>query len=243
MGSLPRQKEIWTFVENEKNSSYDHVKSLVNVILGPTLPSHTTLVIALQFILSDPSSFSSDLLVDLKSEPPPHLLSLAQVFLDICHSEQEAFLVFHSFVLHLHVPLTYNEDFIKKDVEFTLDLLKVQEPGLFDHLVSLELDGCSAFGPWFMAFFSNVLPFESLEGLYDIVIADEQKVLCYVCLSILVSIKFKIQTLSSASDVYEVLNEIDKYIDPNAIANTAVCLWERPILDQMNSHLIWDEED
>ncbi len=65
-------------------------------------------------------------------------------------------------------------------------------------------------------------------------IAGEDAILGYVGLSLLLSVKRKILKITVQQDFDDLVLNITKHIDPDAVANTAVNLWERPILDRMN---------
>ena len=87
---------------------------------------------------------------------------------------------------------------------------------------------------WFASYFSNVIPYDALQGIWDILIAGELQILGYVGLSLLLSLKRKILSLNSQDLFDQLIVQIEKYVDANAVVNTAINLWERPILDRMN---------
>lgn len=154
---------------------------------------------------------------------PQHLLFLSRAFIGISTGIIEAFLLFRGFVQRKTLLL-------ERQLKEMIDLVKIHDQSMYQELQSKKLDKCEM---WFESFYSNVLPYGTLEGIWDIVIAGEDSVLGYVGLSCLLSVKRKIVNLSQEEFDDLILN-INHYIDADAVANTAVNLWERPILDRMN---------
>ena len=50
-------------------------------------------------------------------------------------------------------------------------------------------------------------------------------------------------TLHTQAEFESLVANIAQFVDPDAIANTAVNLWERPILDRMNKDEIYSLSD
>jgi hypothetical protein len=69
-------------------------------------------------------------------------------------------------------------------------------------------------------------------------IAGESDVLTHVGLSLLLATKRRIMGLHDKHQFTELVQNIRQYVDPDAVANTAVGLWEKPFLDQMNNEEI-----
>lgn len=156
-------------------------------------------------------------------QSPLHYLYLARAFIGMATDITEAFLLFRGFV-------SRQTTTVEKHMVDLLELVKVHDLSLYQVLKVRKLDKCFM---WFKSFFSNVLPVLTLEGIWDIVIAGEDSVLGFVGLSCLLSVKKRI-LVSDQGEFDDLIDNISQYIDADAVANTAVNLWERPILDRMN---------
>jgi hypothetical protein len=156
-------------------------------------------------------------------QSPLHYLYLARAFIGMATDITDAFLLFRGFVCRQTTT-------VEKQIIDLLELVKIHDLSLYQVLKVRKLDKCFM---WFKSFFSNVLPVLTLEGIWDIVIAGEDSVLGFVGLSCLLSVKKRI-LMSDQVEFDDLIDNISQYIDADAVANTAVNLWERPILDRMN---------
>lgn len=155
---------------------------------------------------------------------PQHLMYLSRAFLEISNDSTQAFLLFRGFI-------TCQNTDVNVQIQNLIQLVKIHDFSLYKVLIGFKLEKCYM---WFKTFYANVLPVPTIEGIWDIVIAGQDSVLGYVGLSCFLSVKKRI--LKADQDVFDdLMDNIRNYIDADAVANTAVNLWERPILDRMNN--------
>lgn len=154
---------------------------------------------------------------------PQHLMYLSRAFLGISNDLTEAFLLFRGFITSQNIDLNVQ-------IQNLLQLVKIHDFSLYQVLIGFKLEKCYM---WFKTFYANVLPVPTIEGIWDIVIAGQDSVLGYVGLSCFLSVKKRILKVDQV-EFDDLLDNIRDYIDADAVANTAVNLWERPILDRMN---------
>jgi hypothetical protein len=215
---ISNYKSSWKFKFQEEESLLTTMQKLYN------LTDESADVLLVKAVLlqitnaKDPLELSKTL-----DHTPLHLLHLAKAFLGISMDMTEAFMLFRGFIQRTSAN-------VDKQLADLLDLVKIHDYSLYQVLKVRKLDKCFM---WFKTFYANVLPVVTLEGVWDIVIAGEESVLGFVGLSCLLSVKRKILVIDQ-KEFDDLIDNISNYIDADAVANTAVNLWERPILDRMN---------
>ncbi|RKO93676.1 hypothetical protein BDK51DRAFT_28016 [Blyttiomyces helicus] len=239
LGVVPLEKETWTFVDEQRVAQFEALKAAALVVhrtRGPSTADLTAntmcqmLAIHLDAGWADPAHMSEAL---------ENMLPVAQVLLEICDtSEVDAYWIFEFFVR------TYNpgvevvsrgREQIRIHIETASlkTLLKAHSPTLAAHVQTLRVDLDVACGSWFRTCFANVLPSHSLEGIWDILIGGAPLILTYLGLSLLLASRRKLEGARTAADFLSVIANIGRFVDVDAVASTAIDLWEKPVLDSM----------
>ncbi|KAI8588125.1 hypothetical protein BDZ88DRAFT_422587 [Geranomyces variabilis] len=189
-----------------------------------------------------------------------HLRALANTMLEVCDtSESDAYWLFESFVRRYNVsfsdapPATLPQpqkqqqklsqqhaveaDRIATEIGAMQNLLRTHNAPLLAHMLSfgqaLEVYCYS----WFRTYFASVVPPHCLEGIWDIFIGGAPGILSYLGLSLLLACKRKIEAVRSSRDLVKLFDQVERWVDMDAVANTAIDLWERPVLEGMTKDL------
>ncbi|KAJ3110101.1 TBC1 domain member 7 [Phlyctochytrium bullatum] len=112
-------------------------------------------------------------------------------------------------------------------------LVEKHDASIGTHLRSIGVSIENDFGKWFRILFAGMLSTTSLEGIWDIYIGGAQDILPFVGLSFLLASKKAILGLRSNEDFINFRSKIAKHVNLEAVASTAIDLWEKPILEAM----------
>ncbi|KAJ3043810.1 TBC1 domain member 7 [Rhizophlyctis rosea] len=161
--------------------------------------------------------------------------SLAATFLELCDEHPpDAYWLYESFMLRFNVLSTTNTQIQQTTPTALQTLLHSHQKFLADHLSSLNVDLGIVCQRWFHTYFACVLPPDCLTGIYDVLIGGAPAILAYVGLSLLLAGRRKLESARSLKEVQNIIDKISNYIDVDAVARTAIDLWERPILESMS---------
>ena len=195
-----------------------------------------------------------------KNDHPDYLLRIADALIEICDlEEQDALWIMCFLVKMLKIPLegrylshaqggndqrysgrlTHGKEnealTCEKNVMDMVQLMKSHAPELYQHLTGLEVDFHQACSPWFASLFAGWLDVHTLEGVWDIVIGGAPGLLPYIGLCLFISAKRKILDMQRGAQVVSFCQLIHQTVDTHAAAQSAIDLWERPLLLSMNS--------
>ncbi|KAJ3056520.1 TBC1 domain member 7 [Rhizophlyctis rosea] len=160
--------------------------------------------------------------------------SLAQAFLELCDDhEPTAFWLYTSFLTRFQVFHPESTQLLDTTATALTSLLNSHQKPLADHLAKLNVDLAVVCQSWFQTLFAGVLPPDCLTGIYDVLIGGAPAILAYTGLSLLLACRRKLESTRSAKEVQDVLDKISNYVDVDAVARTAIDMWERPILEGM----------
>ncbi|KAI8917292.1 hypothetical protein DFJ77DRAFT_459852 [Powellomyces hirtus] len=253
LGTISLAKEVWPFVDAQREEQFQDLKQCVAVLSRPSSATRpddnltaSTMVYMLLIQLDTRSPHHLSQAFTPTSLPSlSHLHALANMMLEVCDtSESDAYWLFESFVLKYNVSLPGHGPAIDAERERIMtemgalqNLLKAQNAPLLNHILSFGncLDVyCYS---WFRTYFANVLPPQSLEGIWDIFIGGAPGIFPYLGLSLLLACKRKIEAVRSATELVYLFTNVERVVDMDAVANTAIDLWERPVLEGMNKDL------
>ncbi|KAJ3186594.1 hypothetical protein HDU85_007414 [Gaertneriomyces sp. JEL0708] len=250
LGALPLHKDVWPFIEEQRQEQYRDLKHAVKY-LDPSQRNRDALTpeAMVRMLLIQLSDYSrreqtrriAPTRTNVPDEMSP-LLHLANTFHEICDvNEMDAYWLFAFFVRNFRVDTGIcqkdaddEKSRIHADIAALRTLLKTHNSGLLSHMDVLNLDWEQCFFSWFQAYFSNVLPSYCLEGLWDIILGGAPAILPYIALSLLIACRRKLEGAKSAQDFIKLCRQIDKFVDLDAVASTAIDLWEKPLLESMS---------
>ncbi|KAJ3169865.1 TBC1 domain member 7 [Geranomyces variabilis] len=189
-----------------------------------------------------------------------HLRALANTMLEVCDtSESDAYWLFESFVRRYNVsfsdapPATLPQpqkqrqklsqqhaveaERIATEIGAMQNLLRTHNAPLLAHMLSFG-QGLEVYCySWFRTYFASAVPPHCLEGIWDIFIGGAPGILSYLGLSLLLACKRKIEAVRSSRDLVKLFDQVERWVDMDAVANTAIDLWERPVLEGMTKDL------
>ncbi|KAI8900241.1 hypothetical protein BC833DRAFT_523771 [Globomyces pollinis-pini] len=239
LGILPVSTKAWSYVSNQRKEQYNLIKEATSILLNdPKMyfemmkEELTPKRLACMLIVELQPDSAYNVLQILESNPPEHLIRMAKTFLEICDDldEVDAFWMYLGFIVKLKVPL----DDQYKDIYDLQSLLNYHSTELCNHLKKLNIPLSQITTPWYKSYFCGVLNYQSLEGIFDIIIGGESAILPYIALSLFLACSRKLLACKSDKDVYNITNNISKHVDLYAVAQTSVDIWEKPLLDKMN---------
>ncbi|KAJ3159641.1 TBC1 domain member 7 [Geranomyces michiganensis] len=293
LGTNSVAKEVWPFVDRQREEQFDDLKRCVHVLLQQRLlpPQRrgerniplrgsnsgddlTAETMVYMLLIQLGNGRSQRQLAQTLSSPalPPHLShlrALANTMLEVCDtSESDAYWLFESFVRRYNVsvsdaphtglqppppPLllqqqhkqqnhhpqhpTSGADRISTEIGAMQNLLRTHNAPLLAHILSFG-QGLDAYCySWFRTYFASVVPPHCLEGIWDIFIGGAPGILSYLGLSLLLACKRKIEAVRSRNDLVKLFDQVERVVDMDAVANTAIDLWERPVLEGMTKDL------
>ncbi|KAJ3406378.1 TBC1 domain member 7 [Chytriomyces hyalinus] len=157
---------------------------------------------------------------------PQYLYAIADCILEICDGhEADAFWIFKMFIAKLDVTQDPSGYALKKS-GVLLDLLRTHNQPLADHLNSIGVRKDCLTG-WYLSYYANVMPAHCIEGIWDATISGDGELLDYLGLSILVACKRRIESCRSEQDFLRLLPQIQDSVNVDAVAVTAVSVWEK----------------
>ncbi|KAI8819912.1 uncharacterized protein EV422DRAFT_532735 [Fimicolochytrium jonesii] len=129
------------------------------------------------------------------------------------------------------------EDRISMEIGALSTLLKTHNEELLTHILSLGRPLSTYCYAWFRTYFASVVPPHCLEGVWDILIGGAPGILPYLGLSVFLASKRKILAVRTSAQLVELLSQVENIVDMDAVANTAIDMWERPVLEGMSKEL------
>jgi hypothetical protein len=217
-GVLPPLKDAWDFIQYQQLQEF---KDLSHFMQSSSEFTPLDLVKMILFSNSIEPHFAES----------SHLLPLAAAFIDMCPSNCEAFFIFRALITKLHIPI-HGEFHVEKDIQSMINLISKHEPEIYQKCTRLSVNFHHLCRFWFQSFFSTILRSENLESIWDIVIAGEYPLLCYVGLGLMISVKHRILNAETKQDIEYILSRIRDYIDSDFATNTAINIWEIPLLEK-----------
>ena len=209
-GCLPVCRETWEFVANEHREQYADVRRAAQFLfsngvawkqgLNPEQLVQLTLVAAGKYRWFAQEAF--------RREELPTLKALADVFLEYCEDEGDAFWIFERFLR--------GQDLLKQDffegssrvyaqVNQLSRLLKAHDSEFFEalRLKGVELDEFAV--RWFRSYFAESLSSSALERIFDLIIVGHPSIVVFVALCILLKFKSKILHMKTSHEVKQLL--------------------------------------
>ncbi|TPX57940.1 hypothetical protein SpCBS45565_g06594 [Spizellomyces sp. 'palustris'] len=250
LGTLPLSKDVWPFVEEQRAEQYRDLKECVKYLGGRDKELTPNVMVGMLLVQSDTrpphklaEGFSASSFGNLS-----HLHGIANTMLEICDgNEPDAFWLFDGFVRRFHISVLEEsnekdgreEERIRTEICVLANLLKTQNERLLDHILSF---GSGLDHYCHRQVVSNVLykcaPARLsrgvTSGIWDILLGGAPAILPYLGLSLLLACKRKIETTRTSTELMKLLQQLDRYVDMDAVASTAIDLWERPILEGMS---------
>lgn len=179
---------------------------------------------------------------------PEHLYHLSKTIIEICGDQKDAdcLMILVHIIAKYRVPIIYKREvtrFGEEHITFMQRLLYLHDNFLYNHLTNTVFQRdptqwIKVFQPWYLSLFSSQFPSQVLESIWDIYFGGAPAMLPYLGLSILLSCSSQILSMSKLQDLINFVRfGQPKYGDLDAIANRAIELWERPVLDRMPKNL------
>ncbi|KND02984.1 uncharacterized protein SPPG_02059 [Spizellomyces punctatus DAOM BR117] len=245
LGTLPLSKDVWPFVEEQRAEQYRDLKECVKYLGGRDKESTPNVMVGMLLVQSDtrPPHKLAEGFSASSFGNSSHLNGIANTMLEICDgNEIDAFWLFDGFVRRFHISVLedinekdgHEEERIRTEISVLTNLLRTQNERLLDHILSFGSGLDHYCHSWFRTYFTSVLPPDCLEGIWDILLGGAPAILPYLGLSLLLACKRKIETTRSSTELMKLLQQLDRYVDMDAVASTAIDLWERPILEGMS---------
>ncbi|KAI9106094.1 hypothetical protein DFS34DRAFT_644895 [Phlyctochytrium arcticum] len=238
LGVLPLIKDVWSFVDEQLAMQYADLYEcvkLLNAAEKDVSDDHARAMVCM-FVIHHGDD--NPRMTDRKFRNAPklrHLESIANAIYEICDGNPvDSMWIFAAFVTRFQMSLDVKgskeeEERIRNDIDALQDLLKIHCNSLLQHITSLGGSLSELCHEWFRTFFSAVVPPDCLEGVWDILLGGGVAINAYVGLSLLLASRRKIEATRKLSDL-----KIDRYVDMDAVTNTSIDMWERPILEGMS---------
>ncbi|KAJ3412304.1 TBC1 domain member 7 [Chytridiales sp. JEL 0842] len=249
LGVLPLTKQAWPFVEDQQRQQFEDLKNASYYVFG-----YGRVQIGESEVTAD--DMVRMLLIEMNSANPhnlkmvglwsvtdiDNLYPIATSILDICDSrESDSFWIFKMFIQKFNamynlVPAfnTQESKSRNRHGEDLLKILAVHDNSLVEYISNMGIDLGHATTSWFRSAFSEILPSHCLEGVWDILIGGAPDILLYVAASLLLASKRKIETMKSVHEFEHFLPQIGEFVNADAVASTAINLWEKPVLQAMS---------
>ncbi|KAJ3246537.1 TBC1 domain member 7 [Chytriomyces hyalinus] len=231
LGVVPLHTELWEFVDTQNKEKFQDLRRAAHVLfpgkgkrsrdVGDYLDADEMIrMLMLQERLAlGPIRFQ-------KYDRPQYLYAIADCILEICDGhEADAFWIFKMFIAKLDVTQDPSGYALKKS-GVLLDLLRTHNQPLADHLNSIGVRKDCLTG-WYLSYYANVMPAHCIEGIWDATISGDGELLDYLGLSILVACKRRIESCRSEQDFLRLLPQIQDSVNVDAVAVTAVSVWEK----------------
>jgi hypothetical protein len=235
LGVLPYEKEAWSFFGKVRREQFELLRTAVSSLHN--LPDKTQQELT-------PEQMIDMMMIELEIGPPMviqrflreprpiHLMALARAFLDIGDDleEEDSFWLFCMFVKKFRVPFKP----VAMDLSEFEALLEHHNSDLFHLMKNLKIQNAFLL-PWFHCYFSNVMSTQILEGVWNIIVGGAKEILPYIAVALLMNCSRKLQQCSTSAEFYNIVNNIERYIDSYSAGQLAIDLWEKPVLAQMTA--------
>ncbi|RDD44646.1 TBC1 domain family member 7 [Trichoplax sp. H2] len=204
LGILPKHRECHTFIMTQLKESYHDLKRAA-LITNKSV---------------DESNKPNLLISDFYTVSEP-IKPLARLIFNVVKLEEEAYMIFRSFVKLQQKWSTYTKALQLQMQHF----LELEDHDLYQFLDSSKILPSLPLSEWFETCYAGILQDSTLHRILDKVIAGSRLILLFVAITILISFKESIMTCNEIEMLPKIVNI--PYDRSEAIAAKSIETWER----------------
>ncbi|KAI9356219.1 hypothetical protein DFJ73DRAFT_237247 [Zopfochytrium polystomum] len=238
LGVLPTTTNVWKYAIQQREEQFHSLKEAAQLIFETSIngngkeftPERMVQMLLLEADVPRPHRIGEMKRILLHSS---HLLSIADCLLDVCDNmEIDAFWIFAKLIQNRKVVMApptmtpLQKEALNQQHAQLFVMLKTECPTVLAAIESTNANLVQLTTPWFLSLFACVLPSHCLEGIWDVYLGGAPDVLPYVALSLLLAVRWKLESARS-------IDEIADYVNVDAVAATAIEIWEKPVLEAM----------
>ncbi|CAH1787698.1 unnamed protein product [Owenia fusiformis] len=223
LGVLPKQTDVHTFAQDQLLERYNELHHALKLMRKITKDTElATMFLKMHHVNEGTLLFDDDKMLD--AEENKAFLSIAGAMLEIAENETEAFWM----TTHFHKLQKNYVTSLPGMIERTEYYLKREDKDgkLYEHLSKHRVLSSLPMSLWYKSSFAGVLPETSFERIWDKVIGGSCKILVFLMVSTLLTLKRPLLSMNSSQEIVQYLNKISSD-SADIIVSKSLDLWQK----------------